>query len=499
MSAREGSDERTASRYGAALLRALGHSDPAPTVPSLHPAHSAADCGLLALTGPADGAPLVCPAPLAAAADGALAALAALAPAGAFDELHGRALLTERAAIFGHGRGGRSSPGGSCRLVDTRDGAVALNLARDDDWTLLSALFERDMAADWPAVEAAAATMTMHDLVERGRELGLAVAPVVPAPSQPPTWFSPLPQAGAIHSPLPQAGAIQSPLPQAGEGQGGRAAPQAHSVQAARATLTPTLSSRARGERGTHRPRVLDLSSLWAGPLCGHLLQRCGAEVVKLESTRRPDGARNGPAEFFNLMNAGKRSVALDFASNEGRRLLHALIARADIVIEASRPRALRQLGLDAEALVRERPLTWISLSGYGRGEPQEHWIAYGDDAGVAGGLAYLMRRVHGAPVFVGDAIADPLAGLHAALAAWAGWRAGGGGLVSIALVDVVRHIVRFEAPSGAAGWRQRAQAWAARVGPDDIGLPQARVAASHAAPLGTDTQAVLADWNILC
>jgi hypothetical protein len=480
MSAREGSDERTASRYGAALLRALGHSDPAPTAPSLHPAYAAADCGLLALTGPADGAPLVCPAPLAAAADGALAALAALAPAGAFDELHGRALLTERAAIFGHGRRARSSPGGSCRLVDTRDGAVALNLARDDDWTLLSAMFQRDMAADWPAVEAAAATMTMHDLVERGRELGLAVAPVVPAPSQPPPWFS--------------------PLPHAGEGQGERAAPQAHSVQAARATLTPTLSPRARGERGIHRPRVLDLSSLWAGPLCGHLLRQCGADVVKLESARRPDGARNGPPAFFDLMNAGKRCVALDFASADGRRMLSELIARADIVIEASRPRALRQLGIDAEDLVRERPgLTWISLSGYGRGEPQEHWIAYGDDAGVAGGLSYLMRLVHGAPVFVGDAIADPLAGLHAALAAWAGWCAGGGGLVSIALVDIVRHIVGFEAPADSAGWRRRALDWAAQIAADELRLPQLRAAAGRAAALGADTQAVFADWNIRC
>lgn len=450
MSARENSDECTAMRYAAALLCAFGRGDLAPAAPRLHPAHAAADCGLLALTGPDNGGPLVCPAPLAAAADGALAALAALAPAGAFDDVSGRALLTERAAIFGHARRGRSSPGGSCRLLDTRDGAVALNLARDDDWSLLPALFEREIDAEWSAVEREIAEWSMHDVVERGRALGLAVAPVVPAPSQAPPWMR-------------------------------------------------VIAAGLRSSDASRRPRVLDLSSLWAGPLCGHLLQRCGAEVVKLESTRRPDGARKGPAAFFDLMNAGKRSVALDLASDEGRRRLHALIARADIVIEASRPRALRQLGIDAEALVRERPLTWISLSGYGRGAPQEQWIAYGDDAGVAGGLADLMRRIHGAPVFVGDAIADPLAGLHAALAAWAGWRAGGGGLVSIALVDVVRHIVRFEAPADAGGWRQRAQAWTARISPDDIRPPQARIVAGRAAVLGADTQAVLADWNIAC
>ncbi|MES0872870.1 CoA transferase [Sinimarinibacterium thermocellulolyticum] len=448
--------EHTASRYAAALLRALGRADVAAAVAPRHPAVAAARCGLLALTGPSEAPPRLCPAPLAACADGALAALAALAPPRALDDLCGAALLTERAAIFGHARRGRVSPGGSARLLDTRDGAVALNLPRDDDWTLLPALLEREIALDWPALAAAVRDTTMHELVERGRELGLAIAPVVPAPLR-------------------------------------------RALLAVPARNEPADEVRRQRRQDSH-PRVLDLSSLWAGPLCSHLLQRCGADVVKLESTRRPDGARNGPATFFDLLNAGKRSVALDFASDDGRARLRELISRADIVIEASRPRALRQLGIDAEAIVAKRPhLTWISLTGYGRGAPQEQWIAYGDDAGVAGGLAYLMRQVHGAPMFVGDAIADPLAGLHAALAAWAGWCAGGGGLVSIALVDVVRQIVGFEAPADAAGWRQRARDWADALGSDDIRAPQARRAAARAPALGADNARVFADWGIAC
>src|SRR3546814_2759005 len=87
---------------------------------------------------------------------------------------------------------------------------------------------------------------------------------------------------------------------------------------------------------------------------------------------------------------------------------------------DLSRPRALRQMGIDAETLLHEQPqLTWLALNGYGRGEPQEQWIAYGDDAGVAGGLTELQRRASGEAVFIGDAIADPLTGLHAAVAAW--------------------------------------------------------------------------------
>lgn len=249
-------------------------------------------------------------------------------------------------------------------------------------------------------------------------------------------------------------------------------------------------------ERGDQRPRVLDLSSLWAGPLCGQLLHRLGADVVKLESTQRPDGARNGPPAFFDLMNAGKRSVALDLRSDEGRAQLRRLIAAADIVIEASRPRALRQMGFDAEALAREHRLTWISLSGYGRGEPQEQWIAYGDDAAVAAGLSDTLHRATGQALIVGDAIADPLTGLHAALAAWAGWQAGGGMLVSLALRDVVRHCLQFDLPAGDDALRVRQHEWTERAAADGGARPpRARTARGVAPALGAYTADVIAEW----
>ncbi|MFP5304686.1 MAG: CoA transferase, partial [Gammaproteobacteria bacterium] len=401
--------------------------------------------------------PQLCPAPLTSCADGALAALASLAPEGAFDGLRGSALLAERAAIAGYTRQGAIAPGGMCRLLETVDGAIALNLARDDDWDLLPAWLETDVARDWAVLAAAVRARTMHDCVERGRELGLALAPLVPPPSKPRLWLQP-----------------------------------------AGANSLPRISPGAAGGGG--KPRVLDLSSLWAGPLCSHLLQRCGADVVKLESLQRPDGARFGPPAFFDLLNAGKRSVALDFASAQGRAQLRGLIERADIVIEASRPRALRQLGIDAEALVREHPqLTWVSLTGYGRGDPEGQWIAYGDDAGVAAGLAWLMRYTPGEALFVGDAIADPLTGLHAALAAWAGWRSGGFGLVALSLVDVVRQCIAFAAPAERERWRARADDWRAAASSAAVCAPTARVPTAAAAALGADTAAVLADWGAAC
>ncbi|MEQ1438844.1 CoA transferase [Fontimonas sp. SYSU GA230001] len=443
----------SAAAYACQLLADLAIAPlRAPVCADEHPAVGWARSGLMALTGAAEGAPQLCPVPLTTCADGALAALASLAPAGAFDGLRGAQLLAERAAIAGHTRQGRIAPGGACRLFDTQDGAIALNLTRDDDWSLLPAWLETDVAADWEALAAALRSRTMHDLVERGRELGLAIAPVVPPLTRTAPWFE------------------------------------------------WTVSAPRRMAAAARRARVLDLSALWAGPLCSHLLQRCGADVVKLESTRRPDGARRGPPAFFDLLNAGKRSVALDFATAAGRAQLHALVARADIVIEASRPRALRQLGIDAERLVRERgDLIWVSLTGYGRAEPRAQWIAYGDDAGVAAGLSYLMRATTGSAMFVGDAIADPLAGLHAALAAWSAWRSGAGHLISIALVDVVRHCIGFGAPANLDGWRRRAQHWSALISQDEPRAPTARVADGVAPALGADHAAVFAEWGLAC
>lgn len=445
-----------AETYARQLLAALGAAPgrSLDLVPE-HPALTAAACGLMAMTGAAGNQPLLCPVPLASCADGALAALASLAPARAFEGLRGSQLLCERAAIFGHRRAGLLSAGGSCRLLEAADGWIALNLARGDDWELLPAWLEAEVAPAWDALAHPIALRSKAELVERGRLLGLAVCAE--------------PDAVSAHA-------------------------QAALVPAA----TAARPARARGDR----PLVVDLSSLWAGPLCTHLLQRCGAEVIKVESLGRPDGARHGPPEFFDLLNAGKRSVALDFATTQGRARLRVLIAQADIVIEASRPRALRQLGIDAAALLRERPqLIWVGISGHGRGEPQEQWIAYGDDAGVAGGLTRVMYEAHGRRSFVGDAIADPLTGLHAALAAWAAWRSGTGGLLDLSLTAVVRRCLAFDAASGRDAWRERAREWQAllQAAGRRAAAPQARTPAGRAAALGADTVAVLQHLRSAC
>jgi crotonobetainyl-CoA:carnitine CoA-transferase CaiB-like acyl-CoA transferase len=198
-------------------------------------------------------------------------------------------------------------------------------------------------------------------------------------------------------------------------------------------TRHPGPSLPAREPR--RQPLVIDLSSLWAGPLCSHLLERSGARVIRVESTHRPDPTQFAAPAFFESLNQNKQTVTVDFRSRRGARALHDLLSKADIVIEASRPRALTQLGIDAEALVRTRAgRIWLSITAYGRHPPNADWVGFGDDVAIAAGAA---RTTANGPAFFGDAVADPLTGLHAALAVIYHWQSGLGGLLDVSLYAV--------------------------------------------------------------
>lgn len=427
-----------ARAYARHLLTSLHRTpDCLPAGGDNHPAQAWAESGLMALTGTASGPPRMCPAPVAACADGVMLALAGLAPEAGLGAPDGARFLTERAAIFGHGRNGAISPGGSCRLLPAADGWLAVNLPRDDDWDMLPAWLEMP-AADWDGVASAIATRGASACVQRARLMGLAVA-----------------RADAL-PPSPAHGWVKS------------------------STLGAAVPHPRR------RPVVLDLSALWAGPLCGHMLQRLGARVIKVESVTRPDGARRGPPAFFDLLNGGKASVALDLGSGRGRRRLRDLIARADIVIESTRPRALRQLGIVPERLVRRLPgLTWVSITGYGRSPARSEWVGFGDDAGAAAGLSRLLQLATGEMLFCGDAIADPLTGLHAALAAWAGHRAGGGRLLSLSLRDVAASCAGFARPASTDALRRRQAEWTRVVDGRVPDVPRPRPVTDQAPALG--------------
>ena len=122
-----------------------------------------------------------------------------------------------------------------------------------------------------------------------------------------------------------------------------------------------------------------------------------GAEVIKVESSKRLDGARRdksddqGEKEFYDLMNGGKKSFICDFTTQEGREQLLQLIECADIVIEASR-RARLDSWVFTPRLSSQKPgKVWLSITAYGRGPATENIIGFGDDIGVAAGLSSLM------------------------------------------------------------------------------------------------------------
>jgi len=182
---------------------------------------------------------------------------------------------------------------------------------------------------------------------------------------------------------------------------------------------------------------VVDLTSLWAGPLCSKLLGAAlGARVVKVEDLRRPDGARQGPPAFWRSLNAGKEERHLDFGAADGRSELADLLRTADVVLSAARPRVFAALGFEPGA-VAARGGVWVSITGYGLGGPWSDRVAFGDDAAVAGGAAVAAGGADD-PVFVGDAVADPLAGLAGAVVARRLVSSGRAGVVDVSMAGVV-------------------------------------------------------------
>lgn len=433
-----------ASAYGAALLESLGVGVAAGAgTDDCDPVLDWAASGAMALSGEPKRASLG-PWHLAAAMRGALAALSSVGAEALPANLDGPALLGERAAIFGFKRRGRVSPGGSCHLLRSLDGWLAVNLPRHDDLALLPAwLGATPNGNTWNWVERSVARRQSGELLERARLLGLAVAEVRAPTASPPPWY-----------------------------------------RVAR-------RGRPRSDNSRRTPLVVDLSSLWAGPLATHLMHLSAARVIKVESSRRPDGARRGPQAFYDLLNYGKQSVALDFTSASDRLVLGQLVRKADIVVESSRPRALLQLGIDAPSLIDTVPgLTWLSITGYGRAQPRCGWVAFGDDAAAAAGLA-VAAGSQASPAFCGDAIADPLTGVHAALAALAAWQQGGGRLLDISLHDVAAHSLQAV--------KARALSANAALRPEDVAAPRARQAHGAARRLGADTSAVLAEFALQC
>jgi hypothetical protein len=335
----------------------------------------------MALTGRADG-----PALLSCGTPAVIARRAATE----FEQLtgvavDGPALLGERAALMGLTRAGSLSCGGGTRLLRAADNWWALNLARDAD--VVPALVQEDPGDDvWEAVRRWAATRPVAEIVERTTLLGLAAAAL---------------------------------------GQ--------TSTAGAAATV-----ERAPAESGNGgRPRVVCLGALWAAPLAANLLALAGAEVLHVESSARPDPTRDSSPSFYELLHRKSATSTVDFGDVD---TLANIVRTADIVVEASRPRALRGLGIAAEDVLADgRARTWLRI----RAHADPHRIGFGDDAAVAGGLVAWDGDV---PVFAADAIADPLTGLLGAVAVAREHRADRSAVIDVRMAEVAALCARGEA-----------------------------------------------------
>jgi CoA-transferase family III len=366
--------------------------------------------------------------PLSGWADAQIAAIADITGSSAIAALTGAKLMGERAAINGFRVPGRVSAGGGCRLYDTRDGHVALNLSRPDDRTMLAALFS-DAGLDVESDTEIAVRFLQWDavsIVARGREMGLAIADLAEARGVDDSFHLP-------HDTDPR--------------------------------LRPEDGSQ-NGERVKSRLNVVDLSALWAGPLSGRLLGLAGAHVIKVESQSRPDALRDGDPALFALLSGNKQHACFDLRAPEGRNSLLSLIRRADIVIEAARPRALLQLGIDADQLVADvTGLVWVTITGHGGAGDAANWIGFGDDCGVAGGLSKALSQATGQIGFVGDAIADPLTGIAAARLALEQRRRGTGARLMLSMSGIVATALRAEQARDPGALDQSLKQWATARG----------------------------------
>ncbi len=191
--------------------------------------------------------------------------------------------------------------------------------------------------------------------------------------------------------------------------------------------ITSNLSPGGRADRPLVGLTVVDMTSMWAGPLATSLLAEAGAEVTKVEPSCRPDGMRGTP-EMFAALNKTKESADLDLRRADDRASFLALVGRADLVIDSFSPRVMPNLGLTPASLaeVGGPSLLTISMPAFPPGH-RRSWIAYGTGVHAASGLGDTGDGRFSAPVV---SYPDPIAGLTAFAAALAlvvgrrmGWR----------------------------------------------------------------------------
>ena len=180
--------------------------------------------------------------------------------------------------------------------------------------------------------------------------------------------------------------------------------------------------------RPLHEARVLDLTNVLAGPFCCHQLAHMGADVIKVEAPRSGDLARQLGADpelnrrlmgvSFLAQNPGKRSITVNFKSEQGRQVFRRLARSADVLVENFRPGVMERLGLGFESLKQDNPkLIYCAISGFGQDGPLRDLPAYDQIIQGMSGVMSITGDPDSAPLRVGYPVADTIGGITAAFA----------------------------------------------------------------------------------
>ncbi len=194
--------------------------------------------------------------------------------------------------------------------------------------------------------------------------------------------------------------------------------------------------------------RVIDLTTIISGPMATMVLAEQGADVIKVEVPDTGDLLRyigcsvGGISAIFATLNRGKRSVALDLKTEEGRHDLLRLAATADVFVQNSRPGVMERMGLDEDELRQVAPdIVYVSVTGFGESGPYSQWRVYDVVIQALSGMAASQADPKtGRPELVHNVVCDKITSLYAAQAITAALlareRGGGGAHVRLSMLD---------------------------------------------------------------
>ena len=197
--------------------------------------------------------------------------------------------------------------------------------------------------------------------------------------------------------------------------------------------------------------RVVDISTVLAGPNCARYLADFGADVIKVERPNTGDSLRgmawrdprDGEGLWWKLVNRNKRNIALDFKNEEDLALLRKLLDDAHVLVENFRPGTLERLGLAPDELLKRNPkLVIVRVSGFGQDGPYASRPGFASIAESMAGLAAVSGDPNGPPMLPAIALTDEATGIAAAFATMVALHSGVGQVVDVNLLTTVFQIM---------------------------------------------------------